>query len=285
MYPKHFFEKFWESEQKNQLFVCMPFHNNCDSRFEDIFKTAAKEVGLEAIRVKEDIKPNEIKSKILDGIANSKLILIDLSNDPKSSCKHTHHINGNVLYEAGISHAMREPEAIIMIREEKIDDNVDFDIKGMTINIPPFNKFSKEWLFELLKKTLDSYEWYRSKRVEAISNSIDDICLKFLLQIGRRPDGYNHFNTLTMENLLEKQSILRLLDLEILRFKTGKERAPEEHAYHWTSFGREVMKYLGIPQFTLEEFKKERPEEYEAIKKANEEWAKNHSKRSPNKEN
>lgn len=62
------------------------------------------------------------------------------------------------------------------------------------------------------------------------------------------------------------------------RFETGKERAPEEHAYHWTSFGKEVMKYLGIPQFTLEQFKKERPEEYEAIKKANEEWVEKHTK-------
>ncbi len=273
MYPKHFFEGFWESEQRNELFVCMPFHDSCDSRFNEIFKIAAKEVGLNAIRVKEDIKPNEIKSKILNGIANSKLILIDLSNDPKSSCEHKNHINGNVLYEAGISHALREPESIIMVREEKIDDNVDFDIKGMTINSPPSNKFTKDWLVDLLRKSLSSYEWYRSKRVEAVARSIDDICLKWMIVVGRRPDGYNHFNTLTVENLLEKQSILRLLDLGILIFNTGRERAPQEHAYHWSSFGKEVLKYLGIPQFTLEEFQKERPEEYAAIKKANEEWA------------
>ena len=280
MYPKHFFERFWEAEQKNELFVCMSFHNNCDDRFEKIFKPAAKGIGLDAVRVKEDIKPNEIKSKILDGIANSKLILIDLSNDPKSSFDGISHVNGNVLYEAGISHAMREPEAIVMIREEKIDDNIDFDINGMTINSPPYNKFTKEWLTNLLKKTLDSYEWYKSKRVKAIAESIDDVCLRFMIQVGRRPNGYNHFNTLSMNNLLEKQSILRLLDLDILKFETGRERSPEEHAYHWTSFGHEVMKYLGIPQFTLEEFKKERPEEYITIKKANNEWAENQKKKT-----
>lgn len=197
----------------------MPFHEKFDERFEKIFRLASKEAGFDdAIRVKEDMNSNEIKSKILDGIANSKLILIDLSNDPKSSCEHVNHINGNVLYEAGIAHAMREPEAIIMIREEKIDGNVDFDIKGMTINSPPFNKFTNEWLVDFLKKTLESYEWYKSKRVKTIAESIDDICLRFMIQIGRRPKGYNHFNTLTMGNLLEKQSILRLLDLGILCF-------------------------------------------------------------------
>jgi len=79
-----------------------------------------------------------------------------------------------------------------------------------------------------------------------------------------------------MRNLLEKQSILRLIDLGILRFETGRERAPEEHAYHWTSLGKEVLKYLGIPQFTLEEFKVNRPEQYKKLEKFNREWAEKH---------
>ena len=40
MYPKHFFENYWASEQKNQLFVCMPFDDSFDEKFLKIDKVA-----------------------------------------------------------------------------------------------------------------------------------------------------------------------------------------------------------------------------------------------------
>lgn len=255
MYAKFFFERFWEGEQQNKLFVCMPFHDAFDSRFKDVMIPAAKEAGFEnATRVKEDTEGHVVMDKILDGIANSRMILIDLTDDPKSPCEYSKHVNGNVLYEAGIANAMREPSAIVMIRDQN-PAAADFDIRGMTINQPPGAILSKDWLSNLLKTSLDDHKWYESKRVKAAAQSIDDIGLSLILNIGKHPKSWNHFNTLKFE-APEKMSVLRLIDLGILWFDTAGSKRPQVHAYHWTSFGYEVMKYLGIEQQTLDEFKK-----------------------------
>ena len=53
-------------------------------------------------------------------------------------------------------------------------------------------------------------------------------------------------------------SVLRLVDLGILKFAWDiwPENKGYEYAYHWTPFGYEVMKHIGLNQMTLEEFEK-----------------------------
>lgn len=255
MYPKFFFERFWEGEQRNELFVCMPFHDAFDSRFSDIIVSASKEAGFNsAVRVKENLEGSVIMTKILDGIANSKMVLIDFTDDPKSPCTHSLHVNGNVLYEAGIANAMREPSAVVMIRDQE-PATADFDVRGLIINRPKDGILTKDWLVALLKTSLENHNWTESKRVKAAAESIDEIGLGLMWDIGRRPKDWNHFNTVGRTAEV-KISVLRLLDLGILRFATGGVNSPTEHAYHWTSFGYAVMKYLCMDLLTMEEFKK-----------------------------
>ena len=280
MYPKTFFERFWGTEQKDELFVCMPFHSDFDARFK-LFDEAAKEAGfIKAIRVKEDSVSGEIKTSILSNIADSKIILVDLSDDPKTPCQYARHINGNVLYEAGIAHSMRGQEAVVLVRDCGNFEKVDFDVKGMNIHVPlKSGEFTKEWLVSLLKETRKSYDWSQEKRVKSTAESIDEGCLSLMLDIGSRPDGYNHFNREGFE-ITRRFSVLRLMDLGILWFNTGKERNPGEYAYHWTSFGYEVMNYLKIKRLTTEkEFEESRPRAYLLAKEANKKWVENEAKR------
>jgi len=272
MYPKTFFERFWASKQRNELFVCMPFHKSLDSRYNNVYKRAATNAKLDkATRVKEDVTSDEIKTKILDGIANSKLILVDLCDDPKTSCEHKSRINGNVLYEAGIAHAMREREDIIMIRDKEVS-KVDFDLRGMTIHIPSDGKITVEWLQPIIEEFLELQNWSKSNRVGAAAQSIDDIGLGLMILFAKRPKGWNHFNTKEFPTEV-KVSIYRLLDLGILWFDTAKETAPSHHAYHWSQFGLEVVNHLGIKVLkTEEEFKKEHPQEYQDAKSARERY-------------
>jgi hypothetical protein len=200
MYPKFFFERFWEGEQRNELFVCMPFHNAFDSRFNEIMKPAAIKPDDDAVRVKEDTQGNVVMDKILNGIANSKMILVDLTDDPKS----VGHVNGNVLYEAGIAHAMREPSAIVMIRDQD-PSKADFDVRGMTINQSKGGELTEEWLSNLLSISLKNHNWSESKRVKAAAESIDDIGLSLIWGIGRRPKDCNHFNNLVLYQKLRCQ--------------------------------------------------------------------------------
>ncbi len=251
MWAKFFFERFWESTQRNELFVCMPFHQEFDKRFSTIVEPSAREAGFEkAARVDQSTEGNVITDKIWDGIANCKMVLVDLTDDPQSKG----HVNGNVLLELGVAQAMREPSAVVIIRDED-PKTADFDVRGLTINRPGGGKLSKEWLKDLLCASVRNHNWSESKRVKAAAESIDEIGLVLMWEIGRRPKDWRHFNTVGQPAEV-KLAVLRLMDLGILRLGTGGPSAPTEHAYHWTPFGDQVIKHLGINMMTMPEFEK-----------------------------
>ncbi len=258
MYPKYFFERFWESEQKNELFVCMPFDDSFDKKFEIINKIAKNLGFLNANRVKENKSTAIITDEIYEGIANSKFLLFDLSNDPKYDKKHP---NLNVMYELGIAVTIREPGDIIIIKDlsEEIE-KLPFDIRTIRIHRHPEN-IDEALLKKELEDGIKNQEWYKSKRVKSAIESLDEIGLGLIYQIGYRPKGYNHFNSMRMP-IEVKFSISRLIDLGILKFECicYPERKGFETAYHWTAFGYAVMEKLGIRQISEEEFKK--TEEY-----------------------
>jgi len=253
MYPKLFFENFWENKQENNLFVCMPFHGSLDGKFEKVIKPAAKASKFEdAKRVKEDWIANEITFKILDGIANSKLLLFDLSNDPKSPCKYSKQVNSNVLYELGIANAMREPEDMLLIREQS-SVRLPFDITGLNISEYKKEDFTIEWLSKRLDVVLEKQKWFRSKRVKKVAQLVDmNSITKIMMEYSHYPEGDDHFH-IEEDDMPTKISVCRLMDLGILwlasSFKLGslpKEGRTINLAYRWTPFGYEVMKYLGI---------------------------------------
>lgn len=270
MYAKYFFERFWTGDQKNELFVCMPFHDSFDNKFINIISPSAKKAGFEkAERVKEDWEANVITDRIFDGIANSKMVLFDLTDDPKSPCQFSKQVNGNVLYELGIANAIREPEDILLIRESS-SVKLPFDISGLNINIYD-GGLEIDWLSNKLHKALEDQKWYKSRRVKVAAESIDEFGFEIMCQIGCRPPGFNHFNIAGMPPEV-RISVLRLIDLGILWFATGVDERGHEHAYRWTPFGREVIKHLGIKLLTEEEFKATK--EYKAFLKAQEEYRK-----------
>lgn len=252
MYAKFFFERFWEGEQKNELFVCMSFHASLDGKFDKI-NIGAREAGFDrAVRVKEDWDANVITDKIFDGIANSKMLLFDLSDDPGAS-ENPKQANVNVLYELGVANAIREPQDILLIRGSSLG-KIPFDVSGMTINEHKGDLIT-EWLVVKLKTALENQEWHKSKRVQAAAKSIDGEAIELMYNFGRNPEDFNHFNTRGLPAEV-KMSVLRLIDLGILWFASRCEGEYREHAFRWTSFGHEVMRYLGIKKLSMDEFKK-----------------------------
>ncbi len=255
MYTRLFFENLWESEQRNELFVCMPF--DFDKKFKKIKEIAVKTSFDNAKWTKEERGAKSLTTKILDGIANSRMLLFDLSDDPKhQSEKCLEKVNGNVLYELGTATAMREEEDILLIREgDAIDPKkLPFDIRELNINL--YEKdLEDEWLESRLRKLLDEQDWAKSKRVEVASRLVDGEGIDLMYKFGRYPEGYNHFGTRGM--LAEyKMSALRLIDLGIIRTQWICYEKGFEYAYHWTPFGHAVMKHLGIKELSIGEFKK-----------------------------
>ncbi len=261
MYPKHFFERFWEGEQKNQLFVGMAFDSSIKQRFK-IIHNASKKVGFDkAFRVGIETEANSINDRIFDGIANSKMLLFDLSDDERIN-----KINNNVIYELGIANAIREPFDIVLIRKKsEKDSKLPFDIQGLHINFFE-NELTEEFIKRIVNDALKNQEWHKSKRVKIAAESIDENGLALMYSKGYLPKGFNHFNTSGWD-AEKKMSLLRLIDLGIIKFDCicMQDVSYYEWAYHWTSFGYEVMKHLKINQISLEEFKK-KPGYAEAIK-------------------
>lgn len=83
------------------------------------------------------------------------------------------------------------------------------------------------------------------KQIEESSKSIDKFGRLLMQKYGTKPVGQRHFNE---EGLSEaqKSSIRRLLDLKIVTFESLPTDYGFEYAYHWTEFGDEIMRCLGI---------------------------------------
>lgn len=257
MHAKHFFENFWPTEQKNEIFVCMPFDDSFDYKFE-VFKKVGEQFGLEAKRTKEGWIANDIVHEILDGIGSAKILLFDVSPDPK-----TLHSNENVLYELGIADAIREPEDLLLIRKKtnkisppkflknlykKNDAKVPFDISHIRYHEYE-GKLSEAWLKERISAILENQKWYKSKLVKKTAQSIDSVGFEWILNYyptKRKED--DHFNDQILgDDPKFKLAFLRLIDLGIIWLATERNSdGGHGYAYHWTPFGREVIKYLGI---------------------------------------
>src|SRR3989344_6038206 len=261
MYGKFFFERFWEGEQKNILYVFMPFHDSLDNKFESI-KKVAKEVGFDdAERVKEQHISDQIVTQILNGIANSKMLLFDLSNDPKILCECAQGPNGNVIYELGLANAIREPEDIILIRK-KAESKILFDISGLSREEYE-NELKEEWFKNILEKATKNQRWNVGKRDRAVAESLYPFSVKIIQDAGRWPC---HFGP-PQYNVAMEMFFTKLINLGMLKFDWNikNEQTNPEYSYSWTPFGRAVMEHKGIKPWTMEEFKTRCPEEHDRL--------------------
>lgn len=121
------------SQIKDQVFVVMKFGDkHLDSAYQNVVKPLCENNGLRAVRVDEIQDSGKITDQILESIAESKFVLVDLTGE-----------RPNCYYEAGFAHALGK-NVIFTIRQ---DSKVHFDLSGYRFIF---------WETELeLKKSLD----------------------------------------------------------------------------------------------------------------------------------
>ncbi len=273
MYTKHFIEQFWEGEQKDQLFVGMPFDGDEAWKF-DVITKAAKKLNFKegAFMQGTEKEAISIPEGIFFNIANSKMLLFDLSDDlripPQVSGQEYHRTNQNVMYELGVAMAIREPYEIALIRKKTgTEPRLPFDIR--TININSFqDRFGSDFIEGIIKETLAKKELHRNKRIKFVRQSIDENSVMLMLAYGRIPNR-NHFHLDPVQISPYKSSLLRLIDLGMIRFESSLwSPTGFEYAYHWTDFGYSVMEDLGIIKMNEKDFSGSKEEK--AIKQADE---------------
>ncbi|MDG0024563.1 hypothetical protein [Trinickia sp. Y13] len=101
---------------KMQVFVVMKFGDEIlDSAYEGAYKVVAKEFGLTCLRIDEVQDSGKISDQILEGLAESKYVLCDLTG-----------ARPNCYYETGFAHALGKDIILLANRAEK----VHFDLQG-----------------------------------------------------------------------------------------------------------------------------------------------------------
>lgn len=103
-------------------FVIQPFDSSkFDKRFDDVYKPALEEQGLEAYRVDRDPEVEIPIEAIEDGIRDAAICLADITTD-----------NPNVWYELGYAFAAGRP-VIMVCSDERTGNRFPLDIQHRTV--------------------------------------------------------------------------------------------------------------------------------------------------------
>lgn len=101
------------------VFVLMPFDDDFDDVFEQLIRRPLESVGYEVRRADSLFNQQQILKDVVKGIADATIVIADVTG-----------LNGNVLYELGLAHAMGK--RTIMITQRL--DELPFDLRPYRAN-------------------------------------------------------------------------------------------------------------------------------------------------------
>lgn len=100
-------------------FVLMPFDDDFDDVFEDLIRRPLESVGYQVRRADSLFNQQQILKDVVKGIADASIVIADVTG-----------LNGNVLYELGLAHAMGKRTVMITQRL----DELPFDLRPYRAN-------------------------------------------------------------------------------------------------------------------------------------------------------
>ena len=259
MHPNVFLKTFWRMDMKPQIFVAMSFAPHYKQRFDDIIAPAIRSIAfnhvpLSAYRVDTSKSGDSILTDIMEGIAHSRMVLADVSTIGKDASTSQKYRNGNVMYEVGIALACRQPQEVLLIRDD--NDSFLFDVSTIPHLTIDFSNVvvARQRLQEELMARLREQLYVNDARVKmAIASlSVEELTqLKHVAEYapdtvwGRKDSGSIDF--------LWMAAIPRLLDKGVIKLAG---RFLEGHpAYQLTPLGYIVAKHIqsGLPEFKARE--------------------------------
>jgi hypothetical protein len=178
MYPGTFFGFSQPFPRSTRVFVAMSFDSKFDYRWEEVLRPAVQETDfegavLEPHRVDLRNAGDSILTEILDEISQCRLFIADVSVVGTLDGRPIR--NANVFYEAGLAHAVRLPEEIIMLRDDGAE--LPFDIANVRVH----------------HYDPDSHPAEARKKVKALlSDALREVNLRRNLSIGRAVGGVDY---------------------------------------------------------------------------------------------
>ena len=173
------------------MFVAMSLEPRFEARFRDVIAPAIESlelngVRLEAHRVDITEVSDSIVAEIVDGINNDVLIFVDITTIGVVAKRPVR--NGNVMYELGLAHAIRQPEHVLIFRSD--DDPLLFDVSG--IRVRPYDPDgdvdgARAVVANALASAVDLADRFSKWSVDYAVASLDPLSLGLLMSVGGLP--------------------------------------------------------------------------------------------------
>ncbi len=248
MYPAHVFSLFPPFPREETVFIAMSFDPRFDARWRDVIAPAVRRVSvndkhLEPVRVDTRRISDSILTEILSGVANSRLVLADITTIGHLDEKPIR--NGNVMYEVGLAQAVRLPEEVILFRSD--EDPLLFDTSTIRINsYSPDADPDKalDAVADTLIGALRELELRKHLTVQRAVEMLDHPSWFLLVESGQQ--GVSHPQMKSMRDVLGNNArvtaISRLLEMGALRTKY-LQSTPELLAQFGDSTDYDLLKY------------------------------------------
>ena len=237
MYPKKFWNELRLPKWPNEIFIGMWFEkNNTSERYDKIISKVIEQTPLKPRFFKEIITGDSIPIDIMTGIIECRLVLFDISAITKIGQEYIR--NPNVMYELGLANTWRNPEEVIITRDD--DGRLPFDIQSNGVIKYDIN--DREKAIEEIKETI----LFRLEQIEKIQKSMVRKAAESLSieahNVLMSSKGKIFFieNRKSIENILGIPMLLNLGLIEMLTDIKG-------YGYHPTHLGREVILYYNQP--------------------------------------
>lgn len=250
MYPREYFDTYWRGDLKNEVFVIMSFAPEFQPVWENAIKPAIEDDtdgAPFAHRVDATVLADSIVTEILDGIAHAKLVFADIS--VCSSGRWKGQRNANAMYELGLAHALRRPQELVVVRSDH--EKINFDVASIKIQDYELSDLpaARQRFSQLLNEGVIQIDQVKHLKVTQAEESLDGDTLSLMVRRGKA-EYFSVTNPTTMRDVMgqiaggEKDSVRHMLSLGIIR--SDSNLAAGAYAYHWTEFGKAVLKKLGI---------------------------------------
>lgn len=144
-----------------KAFVLMPFDDDFDAVYLGLIEPPLKEAGFDITRADLSINQQQILKDIVNGLATADLVVVDVSG-----------LNGNVMYELGLAHAMGR--RTVMITRDI--DELPFDLQAYRANEYSTNFAEAPKLISRLREIADGV----ISGTADFSNPVQDFAPEFL---------------------------------------------------------------------------------------------------------
>lgn len=142
-----------KEERRDNCFTMMPFSDPFSIYYEQLYKPAIEDAGLEPVRADDLFRPGVIVSDLWRMIQEAKVLLAELTTK-----------NANVFYELGLAHAIGKP---IVLISETLDD-VPFDLQQLRVLL--YDKDDPTWGDKLKADITTAIKETLEAPIEAVPN-------------------------------------------------------------------------------------------------------------------